>query len=110
MLDKIEPQSVDLVIAADVFPYVQPAELDKVLKHCARSLPSGGLLAFTIEKLDLSAEDWILLPTGRYAYAPRYISEMAEQHRYKTVVKKAVELRKDAGVMIHGVAFVLKRL
>ena len=43
--------SVDLVLAADVFVYV--GELERTMRACAHVLRVGGLLAFTVEELEL---------------------------------------------------------
>ncbi|HEX5128846.1 MAG TPA: tetratricopeptide repeat protein, partial [Usitatibacter sp.] len=59
------PQSLDLILALDVFIYV--GDLDRVLQAAAAALAQDGRFVFTIESL-ASGGDFRLLPAGRYAH------------------------------------------
>ena len=59
----------DLVLAADVFVYVN--DLEPIMAGIAQVLAPGGLLAFTVETH--SGDGAKLLPTLRYAYGGAYL-------------------------------------
>ena len=91
--DALEGQenSLDLIIAGDVFTYV--GELSGVFAGCARALPPGGFLAFSVESSEGSA--YQLCPTGRYAHSMAYIESTAGASGMSVVYRRDITLRND---------------
>jgi predicted TPR repeat methyltransferase len=83
--------SFDLIIAGDVFIYV--GDLSRVFAGCARALPSGGLVAFSIESTEGDA--YRLCPTGRYAHSETYIDTIARASGLSLVFQRDIVVRND---------------
>ncbi|HYH19093.1 MAG TPA: tetratricopeptide repeat protein [Azospirillum sp.] len=64
------PEAFDVIVAADVLCYF--GALDAVLAAAARALRPGGLLAFTVERMD-GGGDHRVNPHGRYTHAEEYV-------------------------------------
>ena len=93
----------DLIFAADVLIYF--GDLSVLLAAAARTLVSGGLLALTLEIRDDA--DFTLLPSGRFAHAPHYLSRLVAAD---FLVLDFIEhdLRLEAGVRVRGLYTVLQ--
>lgn len=96
----------DLVVAADVFPYV--GDLVAVFAACASALKPGGLFAFSVEASE-QAEGYILRATGRYAHSAEYIMKLADGAGFVGAKPESVTLRMDKGKPISGYLFILRR-
>lgn len=70
-----EPDSYDLIVAADVLVYF--GALDEVLRAAARALRPAGLAAVTVERHDDG--DYALRASGRYAHSASYLRATAER-------------------------------
>jgi predicted TPR repeat methyltransferase len=97
--------NADLVTAADVFVYL--GQLDDIFVQSLRTLRPGGWLAFSIELLADTGKDYALRTSGRYAHAPSYISRLCEQTGYTVSYCREVTLRKEAGVPMPGLIYIL---
>ena len=64
----------DLIVATDVLIYM--GDLARFFSAAAGAIRPGGLMAFSIERLE--GEGYRLLPSGRFAQAPQYIRALAE--------------------------------
>jgi predicted TPR repeat methyltransferase len=95
----------DLVAAADVFVYF--GDLEALLASAARALRPGGWLAFSVESL--SAGEYHLQPTGRYAHAPAYIGVLAQRHGLTRVAERDVTLRVEQGKPVAGLLQLWRR-
>ncbi|MBI2769658.1 MAG: methyltransferase domain-containing protein [Burkholderiales bacterium] len=71
-------QAFDLVVAADVLPYV--GEVAQTLRAAANALRAGGRLAFSAERMqDQDAQaTFALRPSGRYQHARDYLVRCCE--------------------------------
>jgi predicted TPR repeat methyltransferase len=98
--------SFDLVVAADVFVYI--GDLEAVVASATRVLRPGGWLAFSVESL--SAGEYRLQPTGRYAHAPAYIEALAGRHGFERVAEQAVTLRVEQGRPVAGQLHLWRRM
>jgi len=90
--------SYDLVAAADVFVYI--GDLEAVVASVRQALRPGGWLAFSVESL--SAGEYRLQPTGRYAHAPAYLATLAKRHGFERVTQQDVTLRVEQGRPVAG--------
>lgn len=97
----------DLVVAADVFPYV--GDLSSVFRACHDILTSGGHFAFSVEALDDKDQSYALRPTDRYAHAPAYIRKLISENGFTELGMDNVVLRRDRGKPVEGRLFLLRR-
>ena len=99
-----EPRSFDLVIAADVFIYI--GELDETFCHVGRLLRPGGWFAFSTE--ERGVDDYVLLPTGRYAQSQAYVRRLAS-HGFSITVEDTAVIRLEGGMPLMGRLYLLQK-
>lgn len=99
-------QDLDLIVAADVFPYI--GDLGLVFQATQSALKPGGLFAFSIESQE-QTEAYVLRQTDRYAHSPGYIGKLAETHGMLEVSRNAVILRKHKGEPVAGFIFAYRK-
>jgi predicted TPR repeat methyltransferase len=92
----------DLVIAADVFVYVN--DLAPIIRGVASVLAPDGLLAFTVETH--AGEGPKLLPTLRYAHGANYIRAVLGNAGLTPVQLMKSSVRKEKGVPIDSLIVV----
>lgn len=97
----------DVAIALDVFIYV--GDLERVMGAVATALAPGGIFAFSIEELAAAAGDFALLPAGRYAHAPGYVTAAAERAGLRIAGSDAFDIRHEAGKPVAARLFVVER-
>jgi len=95
----------DLMVAADVLIYL--GELEPLFAAVRSRLTGGGRLAFSTESYDRPNE-YCLRQSGRYAYHPGYIEEMARRYRFTTEYCGQEPVRMERGAWIAGHLFVLR--
>lgn len=89
-LDGREPV-FDLIVAGDVFICV--GDLSDILSRCARALPAGGYVVFSVETSE--GDSYRLLPTGRYAHSTTYIEKIAAVAGLSVAYRRDIVLRND---------------
>lgn len=94
----------DLIVAADVFPYV--GDLQEAFERSRGALRPGGVLAFSVEAADTDAP-FVLRPTDRYAHARTYLRELAPRYGFAERRFDEVTLRRDRGAPVRGYLVVL---
>jgi predicted TPR repeat methyltransferase len=92
----------DLVIAADVFVYVN--DLAPIIRGAARVLAPDGLLAFTVESH--AGEGVKLLPTLRFAHSATYIRAVLGNAGLTPVQLMKSSVRKEKGVPVDSLIVV----
>lgn len=97
-------QGFDLIFAADSLIYFGP--LEPLLAAAARALAPGGLLALSIETTSRAA--WELLPSGRFAHAPKALLATAAPWFNRKASRRAF-LRIEAHRRVYGALMVLER-
>ena len=100
---KSAKNSVDIILAADVFIYV--GELKQAFKAAAAALRSGGLFALSVEAEE-DIDSYALRPTGRYAHSIKYVRELAAENGLKELSFKELVLRMDNEKAIDGYVLV----
>ncbi len=95
--------SADLVAAADVFMYV--GAIDGVVARTAPALKPGGLFAFSVERHD-GPEDFVLLPSRRYAHSQTYLGRLLETAGLAILSIDTATIRMDRGQPITGLIVV----
>lgn len=96
------PQSADLIVSADTLVYF--GELDEPLAAAYACLRSGGLLAFTLERLepDSDGQPYRIEPHGRYCHRESYVRAMLARAGFQSVAIAGDTLRKEGGRDVAG--------
>jgi predicted TPR repeat methyltransferase len=95
--------SYDLIVAADVFIYV--GRLDGIVTEVKRLLRPGGLFGFSVEALEGARQGYLLMSTGRYTHAVRYLEELASDGGFRVLAALSTPIRKQDGVPVPGWLF-----
>jgi predicted TPR repeat methyltransferase len=96
------PGAYDLLLAADVCPYI--GDLAPFLAACAPALVGGGLLAFTVER---GESGWSLGGTRRFTHAPAHVRDAAASGGWRIVSLADAELRMEAERPVAGLVVLL---
>ena len=100
-----EPEaSADLILAADVMPYV--GEPGGLFAAAARVLRPDGLFAFTAQSAAAGLE---LGSDLRYAHSPDCLASAAHAARLRIVTLETASIRRDRGVPVPGLVAVLAK-
>jgi len=97
----------DLVISLDVFIYV--GDMEEPVTSSFRALRRGGLIGFSVEKLEGAREGFILRPTQRYAHSPAYLHALAARAGFEEIYAADCDLRRDSTGMIAGQIIVWRK-
>ncbi len=103
-LNATPPRSFDLVLAADVFVYVN--DLAPVFAAVAAVLAPDGLLAFTTETHE--GEGVKLLPTLRYGHAETYLRDALRSAGLSVLSLAAVTVRSEKGVPVDSLVVIAR--
>ena len=95
----------DLILAGDVFIYV--GDLEEVFAGAARTLRSGGLFAFSLERHD--GEGFVLRPSARFAHSLGYIRELSKLHGFAELQVREIAVRKEAADAVAGWLVLLEK-
>ena len=99
-----DPDSYDLLICADVFPYI--GNVRPLFAAVSSHARDGALFAFSTE---LEAEaDFVLRPSGRYAHSQQYLRAVAAEYGFSVMTMRTENLRKQKGKWIPGDLVVLQ--
>lgn len=96
----------DFFLATDVFIYV--GELRELFAAARAAACPQALFCFSTEHLD--ADGFRLQPTGRFAYSPAYIHQVAAATGWTVVALEAARLRRERDGWIAGDLWVLRLL
>jgi predicted TPR repeat methyltransferase len=98
------PDAFDLVIAADVLIYL--GDLADLFEAVAGALRQGGYFAFSVE---VGAEGWTVLPSGRFAHADAYVRDLAVKS-FQVVEHEITTLRREGAGAASGGLYVMRRI
>jgi len=98
-------ESADLVIAADVFCYIE--NLEPIFRQTHRVLEKSGLFSFTIQTH--AGSGWRVGDDLRVHHGLLLIEEMARECGFVLARVQPTSVRKDRGVPVPGAVFVLER-
>ena len=93
----------DLILAGDLFVYV--GDLREVFAAAARTLRSGGLFAFSLERHD--GHGFILHAKVRFAHSLAYVRELSRTHHFTELVVREITVRKSGTDDVAGWLVVL---
>ena len=100
----VDQGSYDLVICADVFPYI--GNIQPLFAAVCSHARDGALFTFSTE---LETEtDYVLRPSGRYAHSQQYLRSVSDRHGFSVITMRTENLRKQKEVWIPGDLVVLQ--
>jgi predicted TPR repeat methyltransferase len=100
-------QAFDLIYSSDVFVYF--GNLDPIIRSASSYLVHGGMIAFSVEKLEDSSTEYRLFPSGRYAHAQTYIEKCLKHHGLEPVEENETVIRKQSGDEVKGLLIVARK-
>lgn len=97
-------RSMDLVVAADIVPYL--GDLEPLISSISKKLSAKGHVIFSCE---ISKEkDWLLQSTARFCHHPDYIKTLCDKHHLTIVQKEKITSRQQSGQDLSVMIFILK--
>jgi predicted TPR repeat methyltransferase len=100
-----QAQSLDLLVAADVFIYL--GELDHVFAAAQAALRRGGQLSFSVEAS--AGNGFTIRPSRRYAHSLSYLRQLTAKHGFVEHVSTRTVVRLEEGQEVEGFILVLER-
>lgn len=97
----------DLIYSSDVFVYF--GKLDGIIKPISSYLVFGGILAFSVERLEEANIDYLLHSGGRYSHSPQYVKTCLAQHGLQVIKEAESDIRKQSGKPVKGLLIVAKK-
>jgi len=102
------PKKFDLIYSSDVFVYF--GNLDPIIRSASSYLVYGGILAFSVERLEDKSMGYRLFPSGRYAHSRTYIQDCLRRHGLELIEQTKAEIRKESGNQVRGLLIVAKNI
>jgi len=100
-------QKFDLIYSSDVFVYF--GELDTIIRSASSYLVYGGIIAFSVERLEDDSMGYRLFPSGRYAHSRTYIQDCLKRHGLQLIEETKADIRKQSGNQVKGLLIVAKK-
>lgn len=100
-------QKFDLIYSSDVFVYF--GNLDRIIRSASSFLVCGGIIAFSVEKLEEDSMGYRLFPSGRYAHSPDYLRDCLRRHGLQLIEKAEADIRKQSGNQVKGLLVVAEK-
>jgi len=100
-------QKFDLIYSSDVFVYF--GNLDRIIRSASSYLVYGGILAFSVERLEDNSMDYRLFPSGRYAHSRTYIQDCLRRHGLQLMEETKADIRKESGNQVKGLLIVANK-
>jgi predicted TPR repeat methyltransferase len=101
------PQPFDLIYSSDVFVYF--GNLDPIIRSASSYLVHGGILAFSVERLEDHSSGYQLFPSGRYAHSHRFIKNCLKHHGLAPIEETDAVIRKQSGNEVRGLLMVAEK-
>jgi predicted TPR repeat methyltransferase len=91
------PNTFDVIASADTLVYF--GALEEPLAAAYTCLRPGGILVFTVERLDPSAggDPYRLEPHGRYSHSEAYVRDAARKAGFVAITLETQILRRERG-------------
>ena len=96
----------DIVVSADVFPYI--GDLESVFMAVTSALRPGGLFLLTVETHSEDAE-YRLGTTARYSHSRGYLEALARRRGLEVLSCDSISYRKEAGEPIDSLIVALRK-
>jgi len=102
------PKKFDLIYSSDVFVYF--GNLDTIIRSASSYLVYGGIIAFSVERLEDNSMEYRLFPSGRYAHSRTYIQDCLRRHGLQLIEETKADIRKQSGNQVKGLLIVAKKI
>jgi predicted TPR repeat methyltransferase len=100
-------QAFDLIYSSDVFVYF--GNLEPIIRSASSHLVHGGIIAFSVEKLEDNGSGYRLFPSGRYAHAQTYIEKCLKHHGLEPIEESESIIRKQSGDEVKGLLIAARK-
>jgi predicted TPR repeat methyltransferase len=100
-------QKFDLIYSSDVFVYF--GNLNTIIRSASSYLVYGGIIAFSVERLEDNSMGYRLFPSGRYAHSRTYIQDCLRRHGLQLIEETKADIRKQSGNQVKGLLLVAKK-
>jgi len=107
-LSSLEKESIDCILASDVFIYV--GDISALLHESFKCLARRGLIVFTVESYDDEEGEFRLLKSGRFGHSKQYIEQVAKLNGFEVLTWEDCILRQQGGQDVKGATVVLKKI
>jgi len=108
-LSSLEKESIDCILASDVFIYV--GDISSLLNESFKCLAaSKGLVGFTVESYDDEEGEFRLLKSGRFGHSKQYIEQVAKLNGFEVLTWEVCIIRQQGGQDVKGATVVLKKI
>jgi predicted TPR repeat methyltransferase len=97
----------DLVIAADVFPYI--GELNEIFRAVGDRAGTTCSFLFSVEHLNPGNDCPRLQPSGRFAHSRSYVAETAAGGGWAITAEKIIDLRRERDDWVRGCVYLAQR-
>jgi len=99
---RTRPNTFDVVASADTLVYF--GSLDEPLEAARHCLRKGGILVFTVERLDprVSSATYRLETHGRYSHCEAYVRDAVSRAGFMTITSETQVLRRERGQDVVG--------
>ncbi|MFC1844796.1 tetratricopeptide repeat protein [Thermodesulfobacteriota bacterium] len=101
------PEKFDLIYSSDVFVYF--GDLDTIIRSASYYLVNGGIMAFSVERLENNSMYYRLFPSGRYAHSRTYIQSCLERNGLQLIEENKSDIRKQSGNPVKGLLIVARK-
>jgi len=102
------PKKFDLIYSSDVFVYF--GNLETIIRSASSYLASGGIIAFSVERLEDNSMEYRLFPSGRYAHSRTYIQDCLNRNGLQLIEASKSDIRKQSGNQVKGLLIVAKKV
>jgi predicted TPR repeat methyltransferase len=83
--------------------------LDPIIRSATSYLVDGGIIAFSVERLEDNSIAYRLFPSGRYAHSRTYIQGCLRRHGLQLIEEAKADIRKESGNQVKGLLIVAKK-
>ena len=104
-LNNCSGASYDLVISADVLPYL--GSLEELLRKVLPVLVRGGHFLFSVEDHPGEIQRPVLQQSGRFAHSKKYVQAVADQTGWRIIAMTTLDLRKEREDWIRGSVYLI---
>ncbi|WP_099865313.1 methyltransferase [Pararhizobium haloflavum] len=110
-LEENEELAFDLIVAADVLPYM--GRLESFFAGVAKNASAGALTAFSSETLPgavLGGRDFMVGPNQRFAHALDYIDRLLVENGFERLIAEPITVRREQDQPVPGHLVVARKL
>jgi predicted TPR repeat methyltransferase len=86
--------------------FVYFGNLETIIRSASSYLASGGIIAFSVERLEDNSMEYHLFPSGRYAHSRIYIQDCLKRNGLQLIEASKSDIRKQSGNQVKGLLVV----